>query len=101
MLDVVETTAGLLLPVLAQPQAGRDEIVGVHDGRLKVRVTAAPEKGKANAAILKLLAGVLDVSRSRSELVRGTSSKRKEFLIRNVTKRELLARLGTPETGDA
>lgn len=67
----------VLLPILAQPKAGRNAIVGVHDGRLKVAVTQAPERGKANDAILKLLAKELGLKRSQLELAAGETSRRK------------------------
>ena len=40
----------------ATPKAARDEVVGVRNGALMVKVTAVPEKGKANAAVVALLA---------------------------------------------
>ena len=50
---------GTILPVRAHPGARRNEIRGEHDGALRVSVTAAPEKGKANKAIIELLAEAL------------------------------------------
>ncbi len=47
---------GTILPVRAQPGARRNEIRGVQDGMLKVCVTQSPEKGKANKAVIELLA---------------------------------------------
>jgi uncharacterized protein (TIGR00251 family) len=88
-LDLRETDGGVLLPVQAQPQAGRNAFVGVHGGRLKVAVTQAPEKGKANAALVKLLAQSLGVSKSRVTLTAGETSAQKTFHIAGVTTDEL------------
>ena len=60
------------------PRAGRDAIEATETG-LQVRVTAAPEEGKANRAVQKLLAKALGVAPSRLELIRGATSREKVF----------------------
>jgi uncharacterized protein (TIGR00251 family) len=84
---------GVVLPVRAQPGARRDEIRGVHDGMLKVSVTAAPEKGKANKAIIALLARQLNLRKSQIELLSGDTSSQKRFLLRDVTAETLTPQL--------
>jgi hypothetical protein len=59
------------------PGAGRNEVVGRHGDLWKVRVSAAPEGGKANEAVLGLLAGALDVPRQALTLVTGHGSRDK------------------------
>ena len=56
---------GICLPVKVQPGARRNAIVGAHAGALKVAVNAAPEQGKANAAVIELLAEQLQLPRSK------------------------------------
>ncbi len=73
---------GLRLYVKLAPKASRAGLGGVEqdaDGRawLKVRITAAPEKGKANKALLKLLAKHLGIAPSRLELIAGATDRRK------------------------
>jgi uncharacterized protein len=82
-----------LLPVRAQPGARKNEIAGWHNGRLKVRVTQIPEKGKANQALSKVLAKTLGISRSQISLVSGETSREKVFLIRQVTAEDLSSRI--------
>ena len=90
----VETHAeGCVLPVRAYPGSRRDDLRGEHDGALKVAVTQAPEKGKANKAIAELLAQRLDLRKSQVELLSGDTNSQKRFLIRGVTADELLRRL--------
>jgi uncharacterized protein (TIGR00251 family) len=60
------------------PRSGRDEIVGWRGGELSVRVTVAPEGGKANAAVCALLARSLGVPKSAVTVVMGTSSRHKQ-----------------------
>jgi len=75
------STSGQLLEVRVQPRARRNEVVAQADGVFRVRVTAAPEGGEANRAVIALLAGALGVAPSRVELVRGAASRDKLFRI--------------------
>jgi uncharacterized protein len=68
----------LRLTVRATPKAGRNEIAGRRaDGALVVRVTAAPEDGRANAAVCALVAKALGVPKGAVRIVRGDSSRDK------------------------
>lgn len=77
--------SGVLLPVRAQPGARRTGVVSVHAGRLKVAVSVAPEKGKANAALVEALADAFDLRKSQVELVSGQTSNQKVFRLTGVT----------------
>lgn len=68
---------GTLLDVRVTPGATRERIVEGADGALAIHVTAPPSDGKANAAVIKLLAKALGVPKSRIELVRGATSRSK------------------------
>jgi uncharacterized protein (TIGR00251 family) len=65
--------------VVAQPGAARSEIVGEHDGGLKLRVAAPPVDGRANEEIARFLAGRLGLSKRSVRLVSGASARRKLF----------------------
>ena len=67
----------LVVTVRVQPRASRNEVLGVRDGRLLVRTTSTPAEGKANKAVIKLLAGYFDVAPSRIHLVRGRAQRNK------------------------
>jgi uncharacterized protein (TIGR00251 family) len=84
---------GTILPVRAQPGARRNEIRGEQDGALKVSVTQAPEKGKANKALIEVLAKSLGLKKSQMELLSGETSHQKRFLARGVSPVELQARI--------
>lgn len=81
------------LAVKVSPKAARDAIVGWHGGALKISVTAVPERGKANAAVQRLLAKTLDLPLSAVVLLRGDSSSQKLFEIRGLQEGEVLRRL--------
>lgn len=72
---------GILLHVHAQPAAKKNAILKIHDGRLKVAVTQAPEKGKANQAIIEVLAKSLGLKRSQISLLNGELNSHKQFLL--------------------
>jgi uncharacterized protein (TIGR00251 family) len=72
---------GTILPVRARAGARLNAILGIREGALRVSVTAAPEKGKANRAIITLLSKTLGVPKSSIELQSGETSPQKRFLV--------------------
>jgi hypothetical protein len=81
------------IKVRVQPRASRDEIMGYRGDALRVRVTAPPERGRANEAVIALLADALDVAKSRINIVRGTASREKLVMIESLTPEEVQRRL--------
>jgi uncharacterized protein len=75
---------GVVLAVRVQPGAARPGVVGRHGDAVKVRVGAAPERGRANAALVELLAAELGVRRADVEVVAGRSSRTKRVRIAGV-----------------
>ncbi|MHC4877661.1 MAG: DUF167 domain-containing protein [Planctomycetota bacterium] len=75
---------GVVLPVQAQPRAKKNGVFGSHDGALKVQVTQAPEKGKANETLEKVIAKELGLRKSQVQLLAGATSTRKKFLLSGV-----------------
>lgn len=76
--------SSVTLEVLIQPRSARDEIVGVHDGRLKIKISAPPVEGKANERLIEMVAKALGVPKSSVEIVRGKSSKLKTLKISGI-----------------
>jgi uncharacterized protein (TIGR00251 family) len=84
MIAISEHAEGCVLPVRAQPGARRVGIQGVHNGALKIAVTAPAEHGRANEAIVEVLCEALNVKHSQVELLNGHRSRMKRYLIRGV-----------------
>ena len=101
MIDIEPHAEGSILPVRAHAGARRNEVRGEHDGALRVAVTQAPEKGKANKAIAELLAKEFAVRKSQIELVSGETSAQKRFLVRGLSPEDLSARLADVAKGGA
>ena len=85
---------GATLALRVQPKAKRNAVLGEQAGALKVGVTAPPEDGRANEAVLALLREVFDLSRSQVVLLSGQTNRNKVVLVRGVTAEELAALVG-------
>lgn len=98
MIDARPTEPGpknlpaVLLPVKAVPGARRDEIVGPLGDRLKVRVSAPPEAGKANKAVCALVARALGLKPGRVSIHSGASHPEKTLRIEGITPEAIHAR---------
>ncbi len=79
-----DVDGGVRLVIAAKPKSAKEGVT-LKDGAIIVRVTAAPEDGKANARVVVVVAEFLGVPRSSVEIVRGASSRHKELFIRGVT----------------
>jgi uncharacterized protein len=92
-LQVHETAAGLEVKLHVLPRAKRCEISGLHNGALKVRVTAPPVDDAANRAIIEFFSALLDISKSSLCIVAGLKSRDKILQIKNLSLRNFLERL--------
>jgi uncharacterized protein len=85
---------GWLLDVKVQPRSSRNEIVGLHGDRLRIRITAPPVDSAANHALTDFLAEQLGCPRARVRLVRGATAREKTVAIDGVPMAEAIRRLG-------
>jgi len=81
------------LEIRVTPRAKRNSVELASPGQLRVRVTVAPEDGKANAAVLKLLAKALGIPKSRMSIIRGQTNQDKVIALGGVTSSELEVKL--------
>ena len=81
------------LQVRVQPRAKRNDIEVVEGSKLKVYVTTAPEGGKANDAVVALIAKSLGVAKSHIKILRGHKSRDKLLNIEGLTRDEVITRL--------
>ncbi len=73
-LEISKTVNGFRLRLRVAPKAARARIMGEHAGALKIAVTEAPERGKANAAVIELLAKRLGLAKKNVAIVQGETS---------------------------
>ncbi len=83
MVRYSERDGSVTFQVRVVPRAARSEIVGDHDGALRVRIAAPPVENAANEELLRLLAAAFRVRRSRVEITAGHTSKLKTVVITN------------------
>jgi hypothetical protein len=86
-------SAPALLEVRVVPNASRDQIMGRHGGALKVKLRAPAVEGKANAALLDFLAGILGVRANALSLVSGEKARTKRIAVSGLAQGELDARV--------
>lgn len=89
----------LILELKITPKSSRDAVLGWLGEALKIAVTAPPENGKANTAVLAVLARTLDVPGSAIELLSGHGTARKRVAISGLDAAELRRRIDTRSSG--
>jgi uncharacterized protein (TIGR00251 family) len=82
------------LRVHVTPSARQEQIAGWHGGSLRVKVRARAEKGRANQALLQVLARRLGVAAASLSIVRGAASRDKLVQVDGLSEEEMRARLG-------
>lgn len=82
-----------VIQVKVIPNAAQNKIERWQDGILRIRIRAVPEKGKANEALLALLAEELKIPKSALKIVSGHSARIKRVSIEGLTKDEITIRL--------
>ncbi|MFQ5873076.1 MAG: DUF167 domain-containing protein [Dehalococcoidia bacterium] len=82
------------LEVRVIPKASKSEVVGLRQGIVRVRIAAPPVEGKANQALIVLLAERLGLRPSDVRIIRGASSRNKLVCIEGMEQEEVLAILG-------
>lgn len=88
-----EPVESALLRVRVTPRSSRNAVDGFAGEPLKVRLTAPPVDGKANRALVEILAEKLHVPRKSIEIVAGEASRQKTLRIHGLSSAELARRL--------
>jgi uncharacterized protein (TIGR00251 family) len=92
-LEIRRSRLGLQVRLHVQPRAKRLEISGVHNGALKMKVTAPPVDDAANRAVIGYLAGRLGIPKSNISILSGAKSRDKVLLIQDMSLEELCKKL--------
>ncbi len=93
MIRLRETAEGCMLAIRVHPGAHANTITGVHDRALKISLIAPSTDGRANEALITLLADRLSLPKSHIELAGGATSRNKLLCIRGKTAAEIEATL--------
>lgn len=94
MLYLQSDAVGVTFKVRVQPRAARDEVSGLWEDSLKIRLCAPPVDGEANRACCRFLAGLLQVPPGAVEILKGQTGRSKLVRVRGLDEQELRRRLG-------
>ncbi len=89
MIKLRAVEGGIIVSVKVQPNASKDRVVGEHANQIKIAVTVAPEKGKGNKAVIKILSQRLGIKSSDMQIISGQTARDKKVFIKNITAEDL------------
>lgn len=84
-IEISEQAGVVRFGVVVAPRASREAVIGVHDGALKIALTAPPVDGAANAALVAFVASALGVRKADVRIAQGETSKRKRLEVRGAS----------------
>ncbi len=91
--SITEANDGVTFAVRVVPRSSRNQIVGVEGGALKIKLTAPPVEGAANAALIEFIAEWLGVRRSAVSIVSGDKARNKLVRVNGVTREQVLRQM--------
>lgn len=89
---IEEKKGGVRLHLFIQPKASRNEVIGPHNGEIKIKLTAPPVDGKANEELIEYLSEIFSVSKKQILITKGESNRHKTVEITDISP-ELAQRL--------
>ena len=93
MSSISESPVGVTIKVYLAPRSSANSVIGVHDGEIKVAITAPPVDGAANRALVEFIAKRLSVPKSAVKLVSGEASRHKIIVAAGVDAQTALRKL--------
>lgn len=79
---------GIRFSTIIQPRSSKNEVTGIYNDALKIRLTSPPVDGEANKACMRFFAKWLDISPSKVNIVQGLSSKNKTIEVADLTEKQ-------------
>ncbi len=79
---------GIRFSAIIQPRSSKNEVAGIYNDALKIRLTSPPVDGEANKACMRFFAKWLDISPSKVNIVHGLSSKNKTIEVKDFTQKQ-------------
>jgi uncharacterized protein (TIGR00251 family) len=92
-LKIQQKDGAVIFSVKVVPRSSKTAIAGILNGMLKIKLAAAPEKGKANQALVEILADTLSVKKNAVKITSGLTSPIKTIEITGVSEEILLDKL--------
>lgn len=92
-ITITQGAGGIYVEVHVQPGARQPRVVGAHDRALKIAVAARPVDGRANEAVVKVMAGVFGIPASDVSVVAGHTARRKRLFAKSISPNEARSRI--------
>jgi uncharacterized protein (TIGR00251 family) len=88
-LKIVKKDGLLIFNVKVVPRSSKTQVAGIYNGMIKIRLSAVPEKGKANEALIDFLSDKLNVPKAYVTITSGLTAKVKQVSVKNVTEQAI------------
>jgi len=79
-----QTDEGVEISLYIQPKASKTELIGEHNGLLKIKIKAPPVEGQANTEVIEFLSEILQIPKRQIEFLKGDKSREKKVLVRGL-----------------
>ena len=93
MIDIQSHGQGVSFKIRVQPKAAKNQLAGLMDDALKVRLTAPPVDGAANKACIEFFADFFKVAKSQVEILSGYTGRSKIIKVNGLTKEEVTEKI--------
>jgi len=90
-MDIKETERGIIIQVYVVPRSAKCEVAGVQGDALKLKLTAPPAEGQANAECIRFLSDILGIKKKQVKILGGHKSKRKSVAIEGIGRKDIEA----------
>ncbi len=91
MVFIKETESGVIIRIHVAPKSAKNEVAGIQGDAVKLKITAPPAEGQANAACIGFLSDLLGVRKKQVTIVSGHKSRKKTVAIEGIRKRDIEA----------
>lgn len=79
-----QTASGVEVAIYVQPNSAKTQIIGEHNGQIKIKIKAPPSEGRANEEVIEFLSELLRLPQKNIHLIKGEKSREKKILIENM-----------------
>jgi len=100
MVWIKEYDNGIIINLHVIPNAKKNEIVGEHNNKLKIKIISPPVEGSANKEIIKFLSKKLKINKSKITILAGEKNREKRISLENINKEEFYKIFGGNENAN-
>jgi len=91
MVFIKEKGSGIMLHIHVIPKSARNEIVGIHDDALKLKISAPQIEGRANAECIRFISDILSIRKNQISILSGHKSKKKNLMVEGMSVQQAIS----------